>query len=214
MNIAVSVFIFNQVPEFAMRFIIWTLSHTMYRVVPEGLEQVPVEGGALLVCNHVTYVDALLLAGAVKRPIRFIMFKPIYDLPVLNFVFRAGGAIPIQGAKENPAAYDAAFKEIADALASGDLLCIFPEGALTRDGEIATFRRGVERIVSETPVPVVPMALQGLWGSFFSHSGGVFKNPSRFWSRVAVRAGQAVPAAEVSAERLQSEVEALRGELA
>ncbi len=214
MNIAVSVFIFHQVPEFAMRFIIWTLSHTMYRVAPEGLEQVPEEGGALLVCNHVTYVDALLLAGAVKRPIRFIMFKPIYDLPVLNFVFRAGGAIPIQGAKENPAAYDAAFEEIADALASGDLLCIFPEGALTRDGEIATFRRGVERIVSETPVPVIPMALQGLWGSFFSHSGGVFKNPSRFWSRVAVRVGEAVPPAQVSAERLQQEVEELRGELA
>ncbi len=214
MNIAVAVFIFNQVPEFAMRFLVWMLSHTMYRVQQEGLEEIPEEGGALIVCNHVTYVDALLLAGAVKRPIRFIMFKPIYDIPVLNFVFRAGGAIPIQSEKEDKAAHDAAFASIREALEAGDLLCIFPEGALTRDGDIAQFRRGVERIVEESPVPVIPMALQGLWGSFFSHAGGVFKNPSRFWSRVKVIAGRAVAPDAVSAEKLQSEVELLRGEAA
>ncbi len=214
MNIAVAAFIFNQVPEFAMRFLVWMLSHTMYRVKHEGLETIPEEGGALIVCNHVTYVDALLLAGAVKRPIRFIMFKPIFDIPVLNFVFRAGGAIPIQSERENKAAHDRAFVEIREALEAGDLLCIFPEGALTRDGDIAQFRRGVERIVGETPVPVIPMALQGLWGSFFSHDGGVFKNPSRFWSRVKVVAGQAVAPEVATAEGLQAHVEALRGEYA
>ncbi len=214
MNIAVAVFIFNQVPEFAMRFLIWMLSHTMYRVQQEGLDEIPEEGGALIVCNHVTYVDALLLAGAVKRPIRFIMFKPIYDIPVLNFVFRAGGAIPIQSEKEDKAAHDAAFVSIREALEAGDLLCIFPEGALTRDGDIAQFRRGVERIIEASPVPVIPMALQGLWGSFFSHAGGIFKNPSRFWSRVKVIAGRAVTPDAVSAEKLQSEVEHLRGEAA
>ena len=139
---------------------------------------------------------------------------PGYDIPVLNFVFRVGGAIPIQSAKENQAAYDHAFAEIRQALADGDLLCIFPEGALTRDGDIAEFRRGVERIVEETPVPVIPMALQGLWGSFFSHAGGVFKNPSRFWSKVKVRAGQAIAPDRVSAEVLQDQVQALRGDLA
>ncbi len=214
MNIAVSAFVFQQVPEFAMRFLIWMLSHTMYRVQHDGLEQIPDEGAAVIVCNHVTFVDALLLAGAVRRPIRFVMFKPIYDIPVLNFVFRVGGAIPIQSEKEDKAAYDAAFARIRDTLADGELVCIFPEGALTRDGEIARFRKGVERIVEESPVPVVPMALQGLWGSFFSHSGGVFKNPSRFWSRVWVRAGKMVAPAEVSAARLQTEVELLRGDLA
>ena len=214
MNVAVSIYIFNQVPEFAMRFLIWMLSHTMYRVQPEGLEQIPDRGPAVIVCNHVTYVDALLLAGAVKRPIRFIMFKPIYDIPVLNFVFRVGGAIPIQSAREDKAAYDAAFDEIHAALTAGDLLCIFPEGALTKDGDIAQFRRGVERIISETPVPVIPMALRGLWGSFFSYAGGLFKNPSRFWSRVQVRAGAAIAPEEVSVEKLQLEVQALRGELA
>ena len=214
MNIAVCVFIFHQVPEFAMRFIIWALSHTMYRVSHQNLEQVPEEGAAVIVCNHVTFVDALLLAGAVKRPIRFIMFKPIYDLPVLNYVFRAGRAIPIQGESINKAAHDAAFVEIQEGLEAGDLLCIFPEGALTRDGEIDGFRRGIERIIATTPVPVIPMALKGLWGSFFSHAGGVFKNPSRFWSRVGIVAGAPVAPAEASAERLRAEVEALRGEFA
>ena len=96
----VSIFIFQQVPEFTLRFLVWLLSHTMYRVQHEELENIPERGGALLVCNHVTYVDALILAGAVSRPIRFIMFKPIYDLPLLNFLFRAGRAIPILGEKE------------------------------------------------------------------------------------------------------------------
>lgn len=212
MNIAVAVFIFHQVPEFTMRFLIWILSHTMYRVSHEGLEKIPETGGAVLVCNHVTFVDALLLAGAVRRPIRFIMYKPIYDIPILNFIFRVGGAIPIQGEKEDAEAHARAFEEIREGLSKGDLLCIFPEGALTRDGEIAQFRRGVERIVKETPVPVIPMALQGLWGSFFSHSGGVFKNPKRLWSRVRILVGDSVPAEKVTADGLLVAVSNLRGE--
>jgi len=214
MNAAVAVFIFKQVPEFAMRFLIWMLSHTMYRVEHEGLERIPQEGGALIVCNHVTFVDALLLAGAVERPIRFIMFKPIYEIPVLNFVFRVGGAIAINSERDDKAAYDAGFVEIQEGLEAGDLLCIFPEGALTKDGDIARFRKGVERIVEETPVPVIPMALRGLWGSFFSHSGGVFRNPSRFWSRVKIVAGSVVPPQQVQADDLQERVQSLRGEFA
>ncbi|MCP5181903.1 MAG: MFS transporter [Pseudomonadales bacterium] len=212
MNIVVSVFVFQQVPEFVMRFLVWALSHTMYRVTHENLEAIPEQGGAVLVCNHVTYVDALLLAGAVRRPIRFIMFKPIFRIPVLNFIFRTGGAIPIDSRTVDPEGYEAAFAAIHEGLAAGDLLCIFPEGALTRDGDIAEFRRGVERIVRETPVPVVPMALRGLWGSFFSHEGeGVFKPKGRFWSRVHVVAGEPVPPEAVSAAMLEARVRALRG---
>ncbi len=214
MNIAVSIYIFNQVPEFTMRFLIWMLSHTLYRVRQHGLEAIPDAGAAVIVCNHVTFVDALLLAGAVKRPIRFIMFKPIFDLPVLNFVFRAGRAIPIQSARENQQAFDLAFEQIEQGLSDGDLLCIFPEGALTRDGDIADFRSGIERIIQRSPVPVIPMALRGLWGSYFSHAGGVFKNPSRFWSRVQVIAGPAIAPQDVNVTRLRDEVLALRGELA
>ena len=127
-NVVVSVFIFNQVPEFAMRFLVWLLSHTMYRVTHEGFSHIPERGGAVLVCNHVTYVDALILAGAVARPIRFVMFKPIYDIPVLNYVFRAGKAIPIEGQKEDKRIYDEALMAIQEGLNAGDLLCIFPEG--------------------------------------------------------------------------------------
>ncbi|MEM7003796.1 MAG: MFS transporter [Pseudomonadota bacterium] len=212
MNIAVSAFIFAQVPEFSMRFLIWMLSHSMYRVTHAQLERIPEHGGAMLVCNHVTYVDALILAGAVRRPIRFVMFKPIFDIPVLNFVFRTGGAIPIQSEKEDPAAFAEAMDNIAAGLEAGDLLCIFPEGALTRDGEIDTFRRGIERIVERTPVPVVPLALQGLWGSYFSHDGGVFRNPSRLWSRVCVRAGEPVPPQAVNADDLRQRVLELRAD--
>ena len=212
-NIGVAVFIFNRVPEFSMRFIVWLLSHTMYRVTHRGLDRIPEKGGAIIVCNHVSYVDALLLAGAVRRPIRFIMFKPIYDMPMLNFVFRTGRAIPIVGRSSDETAYEDAFREIREGLADGDLLCIFPEGKLTHDGGIDAFRPGIERILRETPVPVVPMALRGLWGSFFSHDGGLFRNPKRFWSRIEIVAGDPV-APQVSADELREEVLTLRGEFA
>ena len=211
MNVVVSLFVFRQVPEFAMRFLVWLLSHTMYRVTHENLERIPDTGGLVLVCNHVTFVDALLLAGAVRRPIRFVMFKPIFDVPVLNFVFRTGRAIPIDSKAANLSAYDAAFTTIHNGLRAGDLLCIFPEGALTRDGEIAEFKRGIERIIAETPVRVLPMALRGLWGSFFSHRDGVFRPKGRFWSRVHIIAGEPIPAAEVTAAKLEALVKALRG---
>ena len=213
MNVAVAAFIFYTVPEFAMRFLVWLLSHSMYRVQHQGLERIPDDCAAVLVCNHVTFVDALLLAGAVRRPVRFIMFKPIFDIPVLNFVFRTSRAIPIQGRSENGEAYEAAFAAIREGLGAGDLLCIFPEGALTRDGEIAPFRPGIERIIEETPVPVVPLALQGLWGSFFSHHEGVFSKPfRRVWSRVKIVVGAPVPAAEATAAHLEALVRELRGD--
>ena len=212
-NIGVAAYIFTQVPEFAMRFLVWLVSHSVYRVRHRGLEAIPERGAAMIVCNHVSYVDALLLAGAVRRPIRFVMYKPIYDLPILNFVFRTGGAIPIVGRNQDPVALEAAFAAIREGLGRGDLLCIFPEGKLTTDGEVDVFRRGVERILAQTPVPVVPMALAGLWGSFFSHEGaGVFRKlPQRVWRRVDVIAGVPVAAAQASAETLRDRVLALRG---
>ena len=213
-NVAVAAYIFGRVPEFAMRFLIWALSHTMYRVTHRNLEKIPDRGAAVIVCNHVSYVDALLLAGAVRRPIRFIVFKPIYDIPVLNFVFRTGRAIPIAGKSVDAETYEAAFRTIREGLSDGDLFCIFPEGTLTRDGEIGEFRPGIERILAETPVPVVPVALRGLWGSFFSFKEGFFRNTGRFWSRVQVVAGDPVPPARATAEELREQVRALRGEVA
>jgi 1-acyl-sn-glycerol-3-phosphate acyltransferase len=213
MNLAVAWFIFTRVPEFAMRFIIWLVSHTMYRVKHENLAEIPEQGAAVIVCNHVSYMDALLLAGACRRPIRFVMYKPIYDLPVLNFVFRTGKAIPLISPREDAAAYEEAMDEIDAALAAGDLICLFPEGKLTRDGAIDEFKPGIERILERRPVPVVPMALQGLWGSFFSHSNGhaLTKWPRRFWSRVAVVAGSTVDGEDTTAQNLRMLVAKLRG---
>jgi len=213
MNIAVAAFIYAQVPEFAARFLVWLLTHTLYRVRHAGLEHIPEKGGALIVSNHVSYVDALLIGGEVRRPIRFIMYKPIFDIPVLNFIFRVGGAIPICSRSEDEQVYNAAMDSIAESLARGDLLAIFPEGQLTRDGEMSEFKAGIERIVQRTPVPVVPIALRGLWGSFFSHCRpGAFKNPlRRFRSRVTVVAGAPIEPEKVSAARLYDVVLALRG---
>ena len=208
LNIAVNAYIFKIVPEFTMRFMIWLLGHSMYRVEHRNLEAIPDEGAALLVCNHVSFVDALLIAGSVRRPIRFVMYYKIFRLPVLNFIFRTAGAIPIAGRNEDIQIYEKAFTRIAHYLKEGELVCIFPEGKLTADGEMNEFRGGVTRILEETPVPVIPMALQGLWGSFFSRDPnmGFFH---RIWSRVVLVAGEAVDAPTPA--RLQEVVGGLRG---
>ncbi len=211
MNIAVNAYIFKIVPEFGMRFLIWLLGHSMYRVEHSGLERIPEEGAALLVCNHVSYVDALLIGGAVRRPVRFVMYYKIYRMPVLNFVFRTAGTVPIAGRSEDLLIYDAAFKRIAEYLRNGELVCIFPEGKLTLDGEIGEFKAGVERVLEENPVPVIPLALRGLWGSFFSRDPhkGFFR---RLWSRVGLVAGEPL-AADVGRAVMRERVVELRGEL-
>ena len=212
MNIAVNTYIFKIVPEFSMRFMIWLLGHSMYRVEHKGLDAIPDEGPAVLVCNHVSFVDALLIGGAVRRPIRFVMYYKIYNLPVLNFIFRTAGTVPIAGRNEDLLIYEAAFKKIAEYLRNGELVCIFPEGKLTADGEINEFKNGVERILEENPVPVIPMALQGLWGSFFSRDPrkGLFK---RLWSRITLVAGAPIAAETAKRQVLQAQVAELRGEV-
>ena len=212
MNVAVNAYIFKIVPEFTMRFLIWLLSHSLYRVKHRGLEHIPEEGAALLVCNHVSFVDALLIGGAVRRPIRFVMYYKIYRLPVLNFIFRTAGTIPIAGRKEDPLIYEQAFARVAQYLAAGELVCIFPEGKLTTNGQIDEFKAGVSTVLEQTDVPVIPLALQGLWGSFFSRDPdkGWFK---RFWSRVTLVAGAPVSGEAALPERLRALVQALRGDV-
>ncbi|MEG0244557.1 MAG: MFS transporter [Pseudomonas sp.] len=210
LNIAVNTYIFRIVPEFTMRFMIWLLGHSMYRVQHRDLQHIPDEGAALLVCNHVSFVDALLIGGAVRRPIRFVMYYKIYRLPVLNFIFRTAGTIPITGRHEDLQIYEKAFQRISQYLKDGELVCIFPEGKLTADGEMNEFKSGVTRILEETPVPVIPMALQGLWGSFFSRdpNKGIFH---RIWSRVTLVAGPPLAVEQATPQALQEQVGALRG---
>ncbi|GAB4196573.1 MAG: MFS transporter [Sandaracinaceae bacterium] len=214
LNALVAAYIFTLLPEFLLRFLMWLAMSTMYRLRIEGLERVPEEGPALIVCNHVSFVDGFLVGAAVRRPIRFVMYYKIYRMPVLNWLFRWGRAIPIAGRKEDEALMEQAFAEVRRALAAGELVGIFPEGMITYTGEMSPFRPGVERILEETPVPVVPMALRGLWGSWFSRSDGVAmaKLPKRFWSKVTLTVGEPVPAEHASSERLQAEVSKLRGE--
>ncbi len=211
MNVAVSAYIFSIVPEFSMRFLVWLLGHSMYRMRQRGLEAIPEEGPAVLVCNHVSFVDALLIAGAVRRPVRFVMYYKIFRLPVLNFIFRTAGAVPIAGRQEDEATYHQAFERISRYLEEGELVCIFPEGKLTSDGEMNEFKAGVERILQVNSVPVVPMALGGLWGSFFSRdpNKGFFR---RIWSKVDLVASAPIAASEASRQRLQAEVARLRGD--
>ena len=213
-NAVVAVYIFTLVPEFLMRFLIFLLVHTVYRVKERNLEQLPDEGPAVLVCNHVSFVDALVIAAACRRPIRFVMDHRIFRIPVLNFVFRTGHAIPIASRKEDPALMERAFAEIAHALEAGELVCIFPEGRLTATGDLGPFRPGVERIVAANPVPVVPMALRGLWGSFFSRKdGAAMRRPfRRVWSRIELVCGATLPPSAASAAALEAEVLALRGD--
>lgn len=215
LNAAVAVYIYTLVPEFLMRFLVWLLIHSVYRLEKSGLEHIPEEGPALLVCNHVSYVDALIIAAACRRPIRFVMDHRIFRVPLLNFVFRTGGAIPIASAKEDRALLERAYDEITRGLEKGDLIGIFPEGRITDTGELYPFRPGIMRALERTPVPVVPLALRGLWGSFFSRKGGAaMTRPFRrgFFSKIALAVGRPIVPQFVTPERLQAEVLALRGD--
>jgi hypothetical protein len=215
LNAAVAAFIYAQVPEFLMRFLAWLLIHSVYRVEKSGLENIPEEGPALLVCNHVSFVDAVVIMAACRRPIRFVMDHAIFKIPVLSFIFRTGGAIPIAPRKVDPAMMERAFAEVATALRNGQLVGIFPEGRITDTGEMYPFRPGIERIVAETPVPVVPLALRGLWGSFFSRKdGAAMTRPLRRapFAKIGLAAAAAVPPGRATAEALQAEVAALRGD--
>jgi 1-acyl-sn-glycerol-3-phosphate acyltransferase len=214
LNAVVAVYIYTLIPEFLMRFLVWLLVHTIYRLREVGLEKIPEEGAAVLVCNHVSFVDPLLLAAASSRPARFVMDHRIFKIPILHFVFTTGRAIPIAPAKEDAAMMERAFDEVAKALSEGELVCIFPEGKITHTGDMNPFRPGIEHIIERTPVPVIPVALRGLWGSFFSRKGGpAMRHPfRRFWSRVGIVVGDAVPPAEVKASDLEARVLALRGD--
>ena len=212
-NFGVAAFIFWEVPEFVSRFMVWCLMRSLYRLRFKNLHQVPERGGAVLVCNHVSYVDALLILGVLKRPVRFVMIKRIYDLPLLNFVFRSVSAIPITRRSDDPEIYRNAFESLADALRNRELVCIFPEGHLTRDGQMHEFRPGVLKLLKKVPVPVVPMALQGLWGSLFSHHGqGTFRGGLK-WLRAPVEliVGKPIAPEGVTTRQLFEEVSRLRG---
>ncbi len=211
----VAIYIYTLVPEFLMRFIIWILIHSVYRLKKQGLEHIPEEGPALIACNHVSFVDALVIAAACPRPIRFIMDHRIFKIPILNFVFREGKTIPIAPAKEDPQMLERAYEEVAKALADGDLVGIFPEGGITQSGDIMPFKGGVSRILERSQVPVVPIALRGLWHSFFSRKDGpAMTRLERFkpFRSIGLAVGEPMLPAVVTPENLRTAIVTLRGD--
>lgn len=221
-NAVVALYVFLLVPEYLLRFVAWVATHFIYRFKVRGEPHIPASGAAVLVCNHVSFVDALLLMAASPRPIHFVMDARIFQMPVLGRLFRLAKAIPIAPHKEDPATYEAAFVRAAQVLREGDLLAIFPEGAITSDGQLQPFKGGIMKILEQARVDglelsVVPMALTNLWGSFFSRievrdgkNVAMVRPLRRGWlSRVGLEVDAAVPADQVTPELLHARVAAL-----
>ncbi|RFU46562.1 MFS transporter [Paraburkholderia sp. DHOC27] len=214
LNIVVAAYIYSLVPEFLLRFIAWLLVHTFYRIRLVHAERIPEEGAAVLVCNHVSFVDALVIMAESPRPIRFVMDHRIFRAPFAGWVFRHAKAIPIAPSHEDPQMLARAYESCAEALAEGELVCIFPEGKLTKTGELNPFRHGVSEILRRNPAPVIPMALRGLWGSVFSRAiDARWPRPLRkgVMSRLTLAVGEPLEPSEVTPERLQDIVTELRG---
>lgn len=214
LNVVVAAYIYTLLPEFLMRFVAWILINLFYRVRPTGLENIPHKGAAIVVCNHVSFMDPILLTGSIRRPMRFVMYYKIFEIPLLRFFFQTMKAIPIAGAREDEELMQNAFDKVDEELAKGNVVCIFPEGAITRDGHVQRFRPGIEKIVERRPVPVIPVSLGRLWGSWFSRrkDGGIRKVPGRLFSRVPISVGKAVAAGDVTAARLELLVRTQRGD--
>jgi 1-acyl-sn-glycerol-3-phosphate acyltransferase len=211
LNFIVAAYIYTLLPEFLFRFLCWVIANLMYRLRVIGRDNLPMDGPAVLVCNHVSYVDWLIIASACPRPVRFIMHYGFMEIPLTKRIFSDAKVIPIAGSKENPEILESAFERIASELRDEEIVCIFPEGRITTNGEVRKFRPGIERILRETPVPVVPMALYGLWGSFFSRKDGkALRKPfRRIWSRVSLVIGQAISPNDASPEQLHKLVSEL-----
>jgi 1-acyl-sn-glycerol-3-phosphate acyltransferase len=217
-NLVVAGYIFLLVPEYLLRCVAWVMSHLVYRFKVAGDEHIPVQGAAVLACNHVSFVDPVLLMAASPRPVYFIMDHRIFKSPLLGWVFLLAKAIPVAPRAEDPAAYEAAFEAASKVLREGDLLCIFPEGGITKDGALQEFKGGVMKILERAQadgltVPVVPMALTNLWGSFFSRveKGTAMVKPFRrgVWSRVGLNVGAPLAATAVNPADLRERVQSL-----
>lgn len=209
LNLVVTTYIYTVIPEFLLRFICMLLSRSFYRLKVNGHEHIPDESPCVLVCNHVSFVDWFLIASGIRRPIRFVMHYSFFKIPFIKFLFRGAKVIPIAGKSEDENVLNQAMDDISKALKDGDMICIFPEGLITHDGNVNTFKPGIERIIQRDAVPVIPMTLRGLWGSFFSRKyGKAMSNPliifKTIWSKVELDIYDPIKPSEVSANKLES----------
>src|SRR6185312_14694404 len=211
-NAAVAAYIFSLVPEFLYRFLCWCLVTLLYRFRFTGDRNIPDRGAAILVCNHVSYADALVVSAGVWRPVRFVMDHHLYNIPVLHWIFLTNKTIPIAPRKEDPELLERAYAEIVQALKDGELVCIFPEGYITRDGELAEFRPGLLHVLEEVPVPVIPMAVSGLWDSLASRAPFKARLMGfRLSRKVRMVVGEAFAPKDLDLVKLHDAVETLRG---
>jgi hypothetical protein len=207
-NWVVAYYIYKTIPEFYLRFMTWFVLTFMYRIKTNNLSNIPSEGAAVIAVNHVSFVDALIITSEIKRPMRFIMYYKIFNIPVLNWLFRQMGGIPIAGIKEDPKILEQCYAKIKEALENGELVCIFPEGAITHDGELKSFKSGIEKIIESTPVPVIPVAIKGIYGSMFSRKYKL-RMPRKFLRRITIEIGEPIPAENANRNVLYEKVKEL-----
>ena len=214
-NALVAIYIYRLVPEFLIRFVVWLLVHTIYRLDKRNVEAIPTEGPALLVCNHPSYVDVLVITAACRRPIRFVIDPRFFAMPVLSFLLRQGKAIPMMPATASgPSQPDERCLEaIRTALANGELVAIFPEDGMSNDGEPRKFMPWLNRLLDGLRAPVVPLALSGLWGGPFTRRDPTAETQPtklRLLRPVTLDVGAPVSALDVSADTLATSVRQLR----
>jgi acyl-[acyl-carrier-protein]-phospholipid O-acyltransferase/long-chain-fatty-acid--[acyl-carrier-protein] ligase len=212
MTLGATIYVLVLLPESFLRLVLWVLVHSVYRLRVDGRENVPAKGGALLVSNHLSFVDALVLTASIDRPVRFLIFKDFYDHPLIHPFAVMGGGIPISS-ELRPREMIRSLRTAGEAVAAGEVVCIFAEGQMTRIGQLLPFRRGMEFIVKGVDAPIIPVQLGGVWGSIFSYENGKYfwKLPKRLLQPVTVSFGKAMPSTS-SAFEVRQAVEELQSQ--
>jgi len=205
LTLGATIYVVVLLPDALIRLLLWLLTHSVYRIRVEGRDNIPERGGALFVCNHMSFVDALLLIAATDRPIRFIFFKGIYDKPYIKPFAKILRCIPISS-QLRPREMIHSLRTATEAIQAGEVVCIFAEGQITRIGQLLPFRRGFERIMKGVDAPIIPVNLDGVWGSIFSFEKGRFlwKLPRRIPYPVTVSFGRPMPATSTPVEVRQA----------
>lgn len=211
-TIGAIVYICMVIPEYFIRFIFWLITHALYRIRIVGEENIPLKKAALLAPNHVTYIDSFLIGSTMQRFIRFIMHKDFYDIPFIKFMFRIMKCIPIDPAAGRESVTDSLQKS-RNELLNHHVVCIYPEGKLTRDGKMNDFRPGLESVVKDTAAPIIPVYMHNLWGSIFSFEGGkaIVKLPRQLFRKITIHFGEPLPSTATAAE-VESAVKSLQSQ--
>ena len=189
-----AIYVLILLPDALLRFLLWCATHSLYRIRVLGRDHIPEKGGALFVCNHASFVDALLLLASTDRQVRIMMFRGQYELPHLKPFAKILGVIPISS-DQRPREMIKSLQTASQAIRNGEVVCIFAEGQITRIGQLLPFRRGFERIMKDVDAPIIPVAIDGVWGSIFSFEKGRFlwKLPRRLPYPITINYGKPLP---------------------